>query len=360
MLQKLFNKVYIFVFAVLFTGILIFLNRYMDIKSDILKFSLNLLIIAMIIVIFFDFMRALFTRDRGSYRTMLLERPVFNPRGKKDNLKLTYPLYPKFIAIYFDRSLDREKKEHLHSIQAVRYEKGYLTDSLFLPIKKDHGRNRKRDLTIEEAFKYLDTYCKDFPIVVHDLEYANSFMFVTSNTPLFMYAADTREIAGMIYPKLRSYEIEDINDYLHIEVNDTDAVYGAKLVAAVYLDYLRLHDYRTNVTLSPFGRKSDMKPVFPDHFKDDTRFEETESEEEMEEAYETDENVEIGDSEEDIVNDETMTSEDYAKLEEKIEESEEKQMVSDETSVFTKEDPDSTTVISGLDHLLPEDKNMTE
>ncbi len=71
----------------------------------------------------------------------------------------------------------------------------------------------------------------------------------------------------MIYPKLKNFGIEDINDHLNFEVDDEDPIYGAKIVAAVYLDYLRLNKYKTNVTLNPISETSDLTPVYPEEYK---------------------------------------------------------------------------------------------
>ena len=267
MLEKLFTKIYIFVFAVIFSAVIIYINIFMDTNSQMVKMSLTLLILTFFIVLFFDLVRTVLTRERGSYRTMVIERPLFNPKGKSTNLKLTYPLYPRFIALYFDKTGDSPENYELSSIQAVRYENGYLTDGLFLPIRRKNVRNRKRDLDIDDAFRYLMTYTKDFPLVVHELDYANSFILTTTNNPMLMYAVDTQNISKMIYPKLKNFGIEDINDHLNFEVDDEDPIYGAKIVAAVYLDYLRLNKYKTNVTLNPISETSDLTPVYPEEYK---------------------------------------------------------------------------------------------
>lgn len=272
MLEKLFTKIYIFVFAVIFSAVIIYINIFMDTKSQMVKMSLTLLVLTFFIVLFFDLIRAVLTRDRGSYRTMVIERPLFNPKGKNTNLKLSYPLYPRFIALYFDKTGDNPENYELSSIQAVRYENGYLTDGLFLPIRRKNVRNRKRDLDIDDAFRYLMTYTKDFPLVVHELDYANSFVLTTNNNPMLMYAVDTQSIAKMIYPKLKNFGIEDINDHLNFEVDDEDPIYGAKIVAAVYLDYLRLNKYKTNVTLNPISESSDLAPVYPEEYKGEEIF----------------------------------------------------------------------------------------
>ena len=297
MLEKLLTRIYLFVFAVLLAATIFITNAFMDNRSDILKMSLTLLVLTIFIVLFFDLMRAVLTRDKGSYRTMVIERPLFNPRGKADHLKMIYPLYPRFIALYFDKTGDREENYQLVSIQAVRYENGYLTDGLFLPIRRNNGKNRKRDLTIQDAFRYLMTYTKDFPLVVHELDYANSFVLKTTNSPMLMYALDTQVISKMIYPKLKSHGIEDINYHMNIEFDDEDPIYGAKIVAAIYLDYLRLHNYKTNVTFSFFARKSDLKAVYPKNSprRDDYSATVTDSWEEDEEKYQIPENGETTD-----------------------------------------------------------------
>lgn len=266
MLEKFFARTYSFVLAVLFIALVIFFNIMMDTRSELAAMTFQLLLVTLVIVIFFNLLRVFLSRDRGSYRSMILEKPLFNPKGKPESLSLRYPLYPRFIAVYFDREGDDPYNDEIISIQAVRYENGYLTDGLFLPIKKSGERKRRKLLYFEDAYRFLRTYTRDFPVICDNKEYAATYLRENLNSMMLMDAVDAVGIAKMIYPGLDEYGTEDLSDYLKLEIEENDHLYGAKTVAAVYLDYLRLNGYYTDITWNPLAKKSTLEPVFPESF----------------------------------------------------------------------------------------------
>lgn len=264
MISRLLTKHYIFGFLVLLGAAGLILVQAIGAGSPMLFMALRLLLGAFLILVFFDLLRLGLVDEKNSYRSMLMERPLFNPRGKKEQLTMIYPLHPRFIAIFFDHEDDNPYESQVFSIQALRYEYGYFTDSLFLPIRPAEDRTRSRLLSPEDAAKLLTTYTRGFPLVVHARDYGAVWLREQSNSLLLTDSIDTLEIARLIYPKLTEYGIEDINDWLRFEVDESDPVYGAKITAAVYLDYLRLHDYDTTLSRSPFAKGADLAPVYPE------------------------------------------------------------------------------------------------
>lgn len=264
MISKLLTKQYIFGFLVLLGAILLIIFQNAGVGSAMLSMALRLLIVTFLILIFFNLLRLGLSDEKNSYRSMLMERPLFNPRGKKDNLSMIYPFHPRFIAIYFDHDEANPYHSRVFSIQALRYEYGYYTDSLFLPLRKTEDRKTGRLLTPEDASKLLTTYTKGFPLVVHAKDYAAIWLSEHSTSVLLTDAIDTEEIARLIYGKLTDYGIEEINDWLRFEVDERDPVYGAKITAAIYLDYLRLYNFDTTITMSPLAKESELKSIYPD------------------------------------------------------------------------------------------------
>lgn len=263
MASKLLTKKYIFGFVILIVALILLISKNSMLDSPMVTMAVWLLIAGVIILIFFDLLKVSLNLEKTSYRTMLMERPLFNPRGKKDQLTMLYPLYPRFIAVYFDHEGGNPYDSKVLSIQAIRYESGYLTDSLFLPIQSGTEKTKGIQLTPEEACKYLKTYTKDFPLVIHDKDFGNTWLRENTNSIILVQAVDTEDIARMIYPKLTDLGIEDLNDFFHFEVDESDPIYGAKITAAIYLDYLRLYEYKSAVTLNPLASESDLKPVYP-------------------------------------------------------------------------------------------------
>ncbi|MFZ2258229.1 MAG: hypothetical protein WAV55_08875 [Clostridiaceae bacterium] len=263
MMSKLLTRHYIFGFVALLAALILIIFKNSVLGSQMLTMAVWLLIAGIFILIFFDMLKVSLNREKTSYRSMIMERPLFNPRGKSDQLKMIYPLYPRFIAIYFDHEGDNPYDSKVHSIQAIRYEHGYLTDSLFLPLQSPADPAKGIHLTPEEASKYLKTYSKDFPLVIHNKDFGNIWLRENTNSIILVQSINTEDIARMIYPKLAEFGIEDLNDFFHFEVDEGDPVYGAKITAAIYLDYLRLHDYKSALTINPLAAESDLKPIYP-------------------------------------------------------------------------------------------------
>lgn len=263
MLEKFFTRIYSFVLALLFISLVIFFNVMIDSSSVLAAMTFQLLLITLAIVIFFNLLRVFLSRDRGSYRSMILEKPLFNPKGRPENVSFKYPLFPRFIAVYFDKEGEDPYNDEIVSIQAVRYENGYLTDGLFLPIKKSKERKRRKLLYFEDAYRYLKTYTKDFPIIIDNKDYANTYLRENLNSMMLIDSTDAQSISKMIYPGLDEYGIEEIYDYLRLEAGEDDSIYGAKVVAAIYLDYLRLNGYYTDTTWNPFAKRNALDPKYP-------------------------------------------------------------------------------------------------
>ncbi|PKK39519.1 hypothetical protein ABB02_01233 [Clostridiaceae bacterium JG1575] len=261
--MKLLKKKYIFSFLVLFGGIIWLLAVNANQSSAITALAVRLLFAALLIVVFFDVFKLLTMQHRNSYRTMIMERPLFNPKAKGKEVPMKYALYPRFIALYVDHDGADPYESKVLSLQAVRYEQGVLTDGLFLPLLQEGDKKRGIRLPLEDAFRFLKTYTKDFPLIVHEKMYAHTWFSDLHHWPFLMDAIDTEDLARMLYPKQKEFDIEAMNDFYRFEVDEEDPVYGAKITAAIYLDYLRTQDYKTTLTREPWAKTSDLLPIQP-------------------------------------------------------------------------------------------------
>lgn len=267
MISKLLTKKYFFSLTLLSVTLLVLVVVGFGSKSPQQSVAVKITFVGLLIILFFDFLKIRLNRERTSYRTMLMERPMFNPRAKIKSPELVEPLFPRYIALYFDADDVDPYNSHVYSIQAVRYEQGYLTDSLFLPLKKEGVKNNPIKLNLEEALKYLKSYTRDFPLVVHEKDFANTWLREHSSSILLTDAIDTESLARMMYPKLSDFGIEDLNDWYHFEVDERDPVYGAKIASAIYLDYQRIHGYYTRPTSNPMANPVELEPIYPDDHK---------------------------------------------------------------------------------------------
>lgn len=262
-MRKFLNKYYLFVYVLLIITLyyLVFVSAR---GTSLDKISALLVFVSIFIVLTFQVVKVYFSREKGLYRTMLLERPMFNPLGKKDNLRSVFPLYPRFIAVYIDADDTNPYNAQAIDIEAIRYESGYLTDSLFLPIQRKDEILEKNYLSIDEAIKYLKIYTKDFPIIIYNKDFSIQFISKYQDASFIYNAIDILPIAKMIYPEIDKLDVETILDYLKLETDVEDKLYGSRISVAVYLDYLRLNNYNTAVTFAPNDKKYILKPVFPD------------------------------------------------------------------------------------------------
>jgi|LSQX01.3.fsa_nt_gb hypothetical protein len=280
MISKLLTKKYFFSLTLLIVMLFLLITVGFSSKSSQQSTAVKITLVGLLVILFFDFLKIRLNRERTSYRTMLMERPMFNARAKVKSPELVEPLFPRYIALYFDADDIDPYNSHVYSIQAVRYEQGYLTDSLFLPLKKEGVKNKPIKLSLEEALKYLKSYTRDFPLVVHEKDFANTWLREHSSSILLNDAIDAEALARMMYPKLKEFGIEDLNDWYRFEVDERDPVYGAKIASAIYLDYQRIHGYYTKPTFNPFAKQIELRPIYPeDHqpradlsFSDDFSF----------------------------------------------------------------------------------------
>lgn len=264
MANKLLTKNYLFGFILLLASLTAYWLTGRAGSSSQGSAATRLLALSLFILLFFDLLKVSLDREKTSYRSMLMERPLFNPKGRPASLSLSEPLYPRFIAVYLDRESSDPYRSRVYSLQAVRYEQGYLSDALFLPLEQAGAKQKSSHLSLLEALSLLRIYAGDFPLIVHEKEFAAAWLREHSGSALLRDAADTEGLAKMIYPSLTEYGIEDLNDWFGFEVDEEDPIYGAKITAAVYLDYLRLHKYYSAVTWSPFAKKAELEPVFPE------------------------------------------------------------------------------------------------
>lgn len=262
-MRRFLNKKYILAYIISLIAI-----YYLIFKSargtTIDKMALILCLISFFIVMTFHVMSIYFKKEQGSYRNINMERPMFNPRGKADNLRSVFPLHPKFIAVFLDSDNDNPNLSDIMDIQAVRYESGLLTDSIFLPVQRKNEKIRKNYLPPEDAIKYLRSYVKDFPVIIYAKDYSIQYINRYTDASFLYNSIDILPIAKMIYPNLESFETEALIDYLKFETEIEDKLYGARVVCAVYLDYLRLNNYKTDIRFMPGDRKYLLKSVYPD------------------------------------------------------------------------------------------------
>lgn len=228
-------------------------------------FGRRLILVGFLMVSLFLLFQQYFYKANNSYRQILMEGPLFHGKAKAKTLEVNnLPLFPRFLALYLDHDGEDPSTATVHSIQAVRYESGYLSDRLFLPIKRPGEKDRGFLLDPEKANRLLKTYAGDFPLVVHEKDFARTWLNQEAHSIVLNQAVDTEDLARRLYPKLSEVTAEALHDFYNFEVNNEDPVYGAKIACAVYLDYLNAKGYYTTPTSWPFAKESNLAPVYPE------------------------------------------------------------------------------------------------
>ena len=80
MVRKLLSKKYIFSFVVLIGALILLLTKNSALDSPMVSMAIWLVIAAIVILIFFDLLKVSLSHEKTSYRSMIMERPLFNPR----------------------------------------------------------------------------------------------------------------------------------------------------------------------------------------------------------------------------------------------------------------------------------------
>lgn len=248
----------LFAFAGALTLLAFLLTLFANNPSAFVTMGRNISLFALLALAGFAYAHHRIFPEQTGARKVLMEDPLFNPKASPSVKSDLAPLEPKFIALYLEEEDKTMKEGKLLSIQALRYEKGYYSQGLFLPLAQTTEDETKSFYSLETALEELKKFVAQDPVVLHgptnlrgrnvtwNQNQGQNMDGIKDLELMLKNAINTEDLAKVLYPTAKEVHVEALYEFLHFEINPQDPYYGAHIAGAVYLDYLNSQGYYTS------------------------------------------------------------------------------------------------------------------
>ena len=256
------NRKFIFFYSFLLLLIvfLYFNNRY---EKQEISYAIIYIIFGMMISLFYILKDFVYNPDRLNYKQVIMEDALFNHKGEIIEEFESYPLYQEFVTFHLSRKTEDPYSETVHSLQAVRYIKNKMVDSLFIPLYTTDPLLKNYTLPLNEAIGRFLRYAGDLPIIIYNQPFTHTYLNVKLDKEVHISFIDAMKMSKDLYG-IANKPLSHIQKYLKLYNLDRDYVADAKIVGAIYLDYIyTVSRYRTKETriLARKGLTSHVKPL---------------------------------------------------------------------------------------------------
>lgn len=257
-----FNRKFIFFysFLLLLIAFLYFNNRY---EKQEISYAIIYIIVGMMISLFYILKDFIYNPDRLNYKQVIMEDALFNHKGEIIEEFESYPLYQEFVTFHLSRKTEDPYSETVHSLQAVRYIKSKMIDSLFIPLQTTDPLLKNYTLPLNEAIGRFLRYAGDLPIIIYNQPFTHTYLNVKLDKEVHISFIDAMKMSKDLYG-IANKPLSHIQKYLKLYNLDRDYVSDAKIVGAIYLDYIyTVSKYRSKEAkrLSKNGITSQAKPL---------------------------------------------------------------------------------------------------
>jgi len=260
--KGIFNKKFIFFYSFLLLLIvfLYFNNRY-D-RAEI-TYAIIYIIFGMMISLFYILKDYIYSPDRMNYKQVIMEDALFNHKGEIIEEFEAYPLYREFVTFHLNRTSEDPYSDTVTSIQAVKYMKNKMVDSLFIPIDPKDPLLKKYSLTLNQAVGRFLRYAGDLPIIIYNQPFTHTYLNIKLDKEVHISFIDAMKMSKDLYG-ITNKPLEHIQKYLRLYNLGNDSVAGAKVIGAIYLDYIyTVSKYRTRQAriMARKGQKMTAQPL---------------------------------------------------------------------------------------------------
>lgn len=236
-IRKVLNMKYIFIYLFLIL-IAVFTNEYYKSgKKPELGYSIVFLLMGLTIAAFYIVKDMIYNPSRMNYRNIIMEKALFNHRGKILKEVDSVPLHKDFIALYLGRNSEDPYGATVSSLQAVRYKGTRMVDSLFVPIESRDPLFEKYSLSIGEAFAKFIKFADTMPVVTYNQAFMHTYINIKLDKDIQLTYLDAMKMSKDIY-NLYNEPIKKLTRHLRLINLENDRLAGAKTVGAIYLDYV--------------------------------------------------------------------------------------------------------------------------
>lgn len=260
-IKKILNKRYTFVFLFL-ALILIYTYLYFNgKKSQEVGYSIVFFFMGLTIAAFYVIKDLILNPTRMNYRKIVMEQPLYNHKGKITKEVDAFPLHRDFVTLYLGRTSEDPYGATVTNLQSVRYKDNKMTDSLFIPIESSDPLLQKYTLSLSDAIAKFNKFAGSYPVVTYNHPFTHTYLNIKLDKEFTLSSLDAMKMSKDIYG-LFNEPIKKISKHLHLHNLNGDELAGAKVVGAIYLDYMVTLTHYKNQEMRKAKRlqKTALKP----------------------------------------------------------------------------------------------------
>ena len=236
LLKKIFNKKFIFMYIFLLL-MMVFFYFYKKYDRMEIAYALIYIAIGLFISLFYILKDFIYTPDRMDYKQIIMQDALFNHKGEILDEFEAFPMYKEFIAFHLERKSEDPYDDTVTSLQAVKFINAKMVDSLYIPLTNKDPLVAKYKMPLKEAVGRFIRYAGDFPIIIYNQPFTHTYFNVMLDKEIHISFIDAMVMSKDIYG-IMNKPIKDVRRYLKLTHLDGDKVGDAKVIGAIYLDYI--------------------------------------------------------------------------------------------------------------------------
>ncbi len=234
--KKIFNKKFIYFYSFLIL-LLVFIVFYRQRGEDEILYAVIYIFMGLLISLFYILKDFIYTPDKLSYQNVIMEDALYHHKGEIIDDFESYPLYDEFVTFHLKRSSEDPYNDTVVSLEAVRYIKHKMVDSLFIPLNPKDPLLQSYVLPLNEAIAKFLMYARSTPIIIYNQPFTHTYLNVKLDKEIHISFIDamtmSRDLYGIFNKPLRH-----VKKYLGLYRLGDDPVGDAKVLGAIYLDYI--------------------------------------------------------------------------------------------------------------------------
>lgn len=236
LIKKIFNRkfIYFYSFLLLLLVFLYFNNKY---DKPEISYALIYIIFGMLISLFYILKDFIYTPDRLNYKQIIMQDALFNHKGEIIEEFEAYPLYQEFVTFHLNRKSEDPYNDTVTSLQAVRFIKNRMIDSLFIPIHPTDPLLAKYTIPLNEAIGRFLRYAGDRPIIIYNQPFTHTYLNIKLDKEVHISFIDAMKMSKDLYG-IANKPLSLVKKYLRLYNLEGDYVSDAKVIGAIYLDYI--------------------------------------------------------------------------------------------------------------------------
>lgn len=223
-----------YIFLLLMIVFFYFYKKYNRVE---IAYALIYIAVGLFISLFYVLKDFIFTPEKMNYKQIIMQDALYNHKGEILDEFETFPLYKEFITFHLGRKSEDPYDDTVTSLQAVKYINDKMIDSLYIPLASKDPLIAKYKLPLKEAIGRFIRYAGDLPIIIYNQPFTHTYLNVKLDKEIHISFIDAMVMSKDIYG-ITNKPVRDVKKYLKFINLETDNVQDAKVIGAIYLDYI--------------------------------------------------------------------------------------------------------------------------